>query len=70
MIKQTTIKTIPPSKLRRFEIEDYTRRGYRVYIMRAANMDYTCDVLFHRFFRDCFYIGNMLFVKDRKHDES
>lgn len=62
------IKTTPVNKVRRFEIEDHARRGYRAYSLQGKNMEQLSKVLYYRFYMDNFYIGNVIFVKDRKHE--
>ncbi len=62
------IKTIPVNKVRRFEVEDHSRRGYRAYALEGKNMEVLSKVLYYRFYMDNFYIGNVIFVKDRKHE--
>lgn len=63
------IKTKPVSKVRRFEVEDATRRGFRAYVLANRNMEQLSKVLYYRFYLDNFYIGDVMFVKDRKHED-
>ena len=58
-----------PNKLARFEIEDLSRKGFRMYPtdVIAEKDKYTISrVLYYRYLLDSFFVGKVLMVKNRK----
>ena len=55
-----------PNKPKRFELDNISRKGFRSYVMANKNMEQLSRVLYYRFYLDNFYIGNVIFVKNRK----
>lgn len=56
------------NKLKRFEIDNLTKKGYRAYVIENRDLNMLSKMLYYRFFLDNFYIGKVLFIKNRKED--
>lgn len=59
------------NKVNRFEIDDLLRRGFRAYhsgLSTDKDRAHFSKILYYRYFLDNFFIGNAVFVKNRKHD--
>lgn len=59
---------IMTNKVGRWEIDDLTKKGWKSYVMENTDMSMLSKVLYHRFFLDNFYIGQVMFVKNRKEE--
>lgn len=56
-------------KLKRFDIEDLTRKGFRMYPMEVTSdkdKENISKVLYYRYFLDNFFVGKVVMVKNRR----
>jgi len=55
----------------RFQTDDLMKKGFRAYPVSPSvkNRDLFSKVLYHRYFLENFYIGDVVFVKERKNEE-
>lgn len=69
MTRQTMIQTNNQNKLQRFEIEDLTRKGFRMYPMKVISdkdKENISRILYYRYFLDNFFVGKVVMVKNRR----
>lgn len=69
MTRQTMIQTNNQDKLKRFDIEDLTRKGFRMYPMEATSdkdKENISKILYYRYFLDNFFVGKVVMVKNRR----
>ena len=56
-------------KLKRFDIEDLTRKGFRMYHLEVSSdkhKENISKILYYRYFLDNFFVGKVVLDKNRR----
>lgn len=64
------IKMINPSNIKRFEIDNLIKKGFRIYNIEVPDKDkeQLSKIIYHRYGMDNFYIGKTLLVKNTRNE--